>query len=465
MDEMVRPLRIPPLMSVYADQHDISQLLQTMVSSLLVDVPDDPLSYLISLLQRTTVDVPRVMVLGPPVVGKHTVATRLSSELRAVHVTLHRLLEDQSEQSTHSQQELPNELLVQLIQQRLKEEDCFNRGWVVEGVPQSHLQAVSLQQVGVMPQHVVMLDAPDDVLLARSRGRLVDPLTGDTYHQMFIPPADDTVAQRLEKGQNLRPADLQEFRREVRRLSSTYGPMMKVINADQPHLDVYQQVLSFVQIKPRSLRTPRILLLGPPGSGKSLQARLLSERFKMVDVCCGHLLRSVSADGSSLGEEIRSYLDDGCPVPDSVVLKVLEDHLSRVDCSCRGWVLHGFPRDVEQGRSLQESQHRPNRVFFLDLTDDVCVERISLRTIDPITGHRYHFVTCPPPPISEIQNRLKTRPEDKLDAVTQRLDQYKTRTVALQCVFPDAVHVDADQDPLRVFEVLQSRLTSDQPVR
>ncbi|XP_070820976.1 adenylate kinase 8 [Chaetodon trifascialis] len=469
MDETARPLRIPPQMSIYADKHDILHLVQSLLSSLVMDQPEDPVSYLIGLLQRSSSEVPRVVLLGPPAVGKHTVARKLSAELRAVHVTTESLLQDQSELSaqarpyTLAEQELPAELLVRLIQQRLKEIDCFNRGWVLEGIPQTRLQALSLQQAGVLPEHVVMLEAPDDVLVERTQGKLVDPLTGDVYHQTFIWPIDDAVAQRLEKKQSRpeeqRLADLQRYRCEVTGLSSAYQHVLKVINCDQPHADVYQQVLAFVRTRHCS-RTPRILLLGPPGSGKSHQARLLSEKYKMVDVCCGQLLRSVAAGGSVLGEKIQPYLDDERAVPDSLLLQVLEERLSRVDCSCRGWILHGFPQHLQQAKSLQESQHPPNRVFFLELTDDVCLERISLRATDPVSGERFHAVTRPAPS-SEVQNRLRTRPEDSIHTVTHTLSQYRTQTAALQSVYPDAVHIDADQDPHSVFEALESRLRAD----
>ncbi|XP_031698020.1 adenylate kinase 8-like [Anarrhichthys ocellatus] len=124
MDETVKHLRAPPHTSIYADQHNISNLVQTMLSSLVVDQPEDPITYLIRLLQRTTVDIPRVLVLGPPAVGKLSVAKKLSAELRVVHVTTDSLLEDQSEWST---QELPADQMVRRIQQRLNEIDCFNR--------------------------------------------------------------------------------------------------------------------------------------------------------------------------------------------------------------------------------------------------------------------------------------------------------------------------------------------------
>ncbi|XP_026199385.1 adenylate kinase 8 [Anabas testudineus] len=468
MDETVKPLRIPPQMSIYADKHNIFHLVQSMVSSLVIDQPDDPISYLISVLQRSSVDIPRVVLLGPPAAGKHTVAKKLSTELRAVHVTPDSLLQDQSELSVQARQyiltgqELPAEMMVRLVQKRLNEIDCFKRGWVLEGIPQTRLQALSLQQAGVIPEHVVMLEAPDDVLLERSQGKLVDPLTGDVYHQTFIWPSDDSIAQRLEKGQGLsekqRLAELKRYRCEVTGLTSAYKHVLKIVNGDQPHEDVYQQVLVFVQTR-RHSRTPRILLLGPPGSGKSHQASLLSEKYKMVDVCCGQLLRSVAADGSSLGNQIQPYLDDGRPVPDTLVLQVLEQRLSRMDCSCRGWVLHGFPCDLQQAQSLQMSQHQPNSVFVLELTDDVCLERITLRATDPVSGERFHAMTRPAPS-SQVQNRLKTRPEDSIQIVTHTLNQYRIHSAALQSMYPDAVHINADQDPHTVFEALESRLTT-----
>ncbi|CAJ1069559.1 LOW QUALITY PROTEIN: adenylate kinase 8 [Xyrichtys novacula] len=460
MDETVKPVRIPPQMSVYADKHNVYHLMQSMLSRLVIDQPEDPISYLISLLQRSSVDTPRIMVLGPPAVGKQTVAKKLSEELRAVRVTVDSLLQNQTELSA---QEIPAELLVQQIQQRLNRKDCFNRGWLLEGIPQTRLQARSLQQAGIIPEHVVMLEAPDDVLLERSQGKLVDPVSGDVYHKTFIWPLEDSIAQRLKEEQSRSEkellAELQRYRCEVTGLSVAYQHVLKIINSDQPHADIYQQVLAFVRTHQRP-RTPRILLLGPPGSGKSHQARLLSEKYKMVDVCCGQLLRSVAAEGSALGEKIKPYLDHGSPVSDSVVLQVLEERLSRVDCSCRGWILHGFPSDLQQAKNLLESQHQPNRVFLLELTDDVCLERITLRATDPVSGERFHTLTRPAPN-AEVQDRLQVRPEDCTEVVTQRLRQYRINIISLQTFFPDAIPVDADQDPHSVFETLESKLTTE----
>ncbi|XP_056149872.1 adenylate kinase 8 isoform X1 [Lampris incognitus] len=282
------------------------------------------------------------------------------------------------------------------------------------------------------------------------------------YHQTFVQPSEQAVAGRVQRGRGLSEqlllAKLRRYKSDVTGLKLSYQHVLKTVNCDQPLNDVYHQVLSFV-LRRRSMapHIPRILLLGPPGSGKSLQARLLTQKYKLVNVCCGQLVSSAAADGSTLGEQIKPYLEAGNRVPDSLVLRVLGERLGRLDCTVRGWILHGFPRDLEQARRLQESNYRPNRVFFLDITDEVAIERISLGATDPVSGKRYHALYHPAPN-PEIQSRLQTHPDHTEQSVQCRLREYWTHTATLQCIYSDAVHVNADQDPHLVFESVESRL-------
>jgi len=97
----------------------------------------------------------------------------------------------------------------------------------------------------------------------------------------------------------------------------------------------------------------RVLLLGPPGAGKGTQADRIADRFQLVHLATGDLLRANVADGTPLGEVAQAYLDSGELVPDEVVVAMMLDRLSQPDCK-RGFLLDGFPRSVAQARALDE---------------------------------------------------------------------------------------------------------------
>ncbi|XP_062399906.1 adenylate kinase 8 [Sardina pilchardus] len=475
MDATVKPLRIPPEMAIYAEKHEVFDLLQSLVRNLVVDKPEDPIQYLIGMLKKGSVEVPRVILLGPPAAGKRTVTRAVCERTQAIRVTVNHILKEDPDFSGQAQQcqdrgeKIPSDLWIRMVRSRLSRIDCVRRGWVLEGIPRTREEALSLQEAGIAPDHVVILDAPDDVLIERSLGKRIDPETGDVYHVAFMRPESVEVLKRLEPPKELVTEELvakqlHQYRREAHGLLRTYGPHLCCINTDQPHLDVCAQVLSYVLMRHRSSapHTPRILLFGPPGSGKSLQAGLLAHKYNIMDICSGKLIKAVYADESSMGELLKPYLESGEEVPDSIVLQILVARLSRLDCTTRGWVVHGFPRDVEQAEKLQESNHTPSRVFFLDMTDDVAAERLSLRAVDPVTGERYHSLYRPAPS-AEVKARLVFDPRDSESRVRARLREYWEQVSMLQAFYPDAIHINADQDPHTVFQSIESRLVGRLP--
>ncbi|XP_054583574.1 adenylate kinase 8 [Eptesicus fuscus] len=475
MDATTAPHRIPPEMPQYGETHHIFEMMQNLLEQLLIHQPKDPIQFMIDHLQRNNDHVPKIVILGPPASGKTTIAMWLAKHLKTNLLTVESLLamghsELAQEARRHyaRKRSVPSMLLVRLVQERLSDEDCISRGWILDGIPETREQAMMVQTLGITPRHVIALSAPDTVLIERNLGKRIDPQTGEIYHTTFDWPPEAEIQNRLVVPEGIsEPETVQRLLRHHRnivRVLPSYPGILKAISADQPCVDVFYQALTYVQTNRRSNApfTPRVLLCGPVGSGKSLQAGLLAQKYGLVNVCCGQLLKEAVADKSRQGEAIQPFFEKEMTVPDSLVLKVLSQRLSRQDCVQRGWVLHGFPRDLDQAHLLDTTGHKPNRVFFLNVPLDSVIERLTLRRTDPITGERYHLIYKPPPTM-EVQARLRQNPKDAEEQVKFKMDLFYRNSAELEEFYKQAITLNGDQDPYTVFEYIESGITHPLP--
>lgn len=126
----------------------------------------------------------------------------------------------------------------------------------------------------------------------------------------------------------------------------------------------------------------RLVLLGPPGSGKGTQAVMLARRFNIPHISSGELLRQEMAAGSPLGGRAKEFMDRGDLVPDELVIEMMGQRILRPDCSA-GFLLDGFPRTLEQAQlldALLEKHRAPiSHVADLDVPEEVIIERIRKR--------------------------------------------------------------------------------------
>nr|XP_020659418.1 adenylate kinase 8-like [Pogona vitticeps] len=476
MDVATKPPGIPPAMGLYAEKHNIFQLMQSMMEALLIYQPADPIDFMIEHLKKNNDEVPRVVLVGPTASGKTTIARWLCKHLSAVYLcpqelVRNKLLKGAREAMARQArgEPIPEDLWAALLEERLNDVDCEKLGWVLDGFPETRKQALVLQSVGIAPRHVVVLRAPDTVLVERNLGKLVDPVTQEVYHTTFDWPIDFTVQKRLVRPKGISEQAtakrLLESHRNLPGLILTFQGSHKVISADQPCVDVFAQALNFVQSRPRSYApfTPRILLLGPPGSGKRLQAALLAQKYQLANIHFGDLLREQAAAHTPVGELVKPFFGSGYPVADSIALRVLKDRLLQQDCQTYGWVLHGFPRDVDQADLMKHTGFEPNRVFFLNLPTEVAMQRLCQRATDPVSGERYHTLFKPPTE-EEVHQRLRRNPKDAPARVEKKAEYYHRQVVDLEEYYEDAVFLNADQDPYTIFEYIESCLVKPLPV-
>jgi adenylate kinase len=174
----------------------------------------------------------------------------------------------------------------------------------------------------------------------------------------------------------------------------------------------------------------RLVLVGPPASGKGTQAVRLTEALGVPQISTGDMLRAARREGSSLGKEAETFMVAGKLVPDAVVIGLVEERLAHSDCQ-EGFILDGFPRTVAQADALAvllESKGTPlQAVLQIDVSRDLLVERATLRRTDKATGQIYHLKYNPPPSDADLEHRA----DDHEETVLTRLDQYDAMTAAL----------------------------------
>lgn len=474
MDQTAKPLLIPPQFALYAEKYKIFELYQRLLKTLVINMPADPLSHMIDFLKKDA-NASSVIIIGPPSSGKKSLAKLLSKGTGTILLDQDNLIESaplslQKEFGKDLNKNVLNpEQWSKLIKTRVSEHDCVRRGWVLTDFPNTKDQAISLLSNGIMPKHTVVLQAPDSVLIERAAGKRVDENTGEIYHTTFDWPNDNMIQQRLKTPENNTEQDLINrlvvYHRHIEGVQTCLQATLKAINVDQPKGDVFNQILDYVSRPARSHAptTPRIMLIGPYGSGRRTQANALAKKYDIVNVSMSLLLKEAVAHQSLLGVAIKPHLMKKSKIPDSLILQVLKEKLGSLECVTKGWVLHGFPKTREQAEALDAASFTPNKVFFMDIPNDSIMERTTLRYLDPITGERYHMLFNPPP-TQEVQERLHQKPSDSEDNIRGRITEYYATVRYINDYYEACgLHVNADQDPNTVFESIESGVVNAVP--
>lgn len=128
-----------------------------------------------------------------------------------------------------------------------------------------------------------------------------------------------------------------------------------------------------------------LILFGPPGSGKGTQAKILQEKFGLLQISTGDLFRYELGNNTPLGQEARSYMDKGQLVPDSVTIKMLEAHVEKHP-DVPGYIFDGFPRTEAQAEALDtflvSRKQTVADLVMLEVDDHEIVRRLLERGKD-----------------------------------------------------------------------------------
>lgn len=190
----------------------------------------------------------------------------------------------------------------------------------------------------------------------------------------------------------------------------------------------------------------RIAFIGPPGAGKSTQARKVARALPHWNtsprLSSGDLVRAHIEAGTGLGREIEDYYQRGERVPDEIILSLVLPRVKRAG----GWMLDNFPADIAQARALDEELEERgaggmSRVICLGgPSDEELVERIlSGRVTSRATGEVYHLVNDPPPRPREglDPGPFRRRDDDTEETTRRHLEAYRREADALKEYYED----------------------------
>eukprot|EP01023_Acetabularia_acetabulum_P017562 TRINITY_DN18798_c1_g1_i1.p2 TRINITY_DN18798_c1_g1~~TRINITY_DN18798_c1_g1_i1.p2 ORF type:complete len:284 (-),score=47.39 TRINITY_DN18798_c1_g1_i1:317-1168(-) len=189
----------------------------------------------------------------------------------------------------------------------------------------------------------------------------------------------------------------------------------------------------------------KVMIAGAPAAGKGTQCAEIIQKYGLVHISVGDLLRAEVKAGTPAGNKAKSFMDAGQLVPDEVVVEMVVSRMNQDDVKKNGWLLDGYPRSQSQAAAIEKENIRPDVFLVIDVPDELLIERVVGRRLDPETGDIYHMTFKPPP--AEIVERLTQRSDDTEEKARTRLQVYKDNNASVvQYYTKEIVTINGDKD-------------------
>ncbi|GFY88153.1 adenylate kinase 1 [Actinidia rufa] len=178
----------------------------------------------------------------------------------------------------------------------------------------------------------------------------------------------------------------------------------------------------------------RLILVGPPGSGKGTQSPIIKDEYCLCHLATGDMLRAAVAAKTPLGIKAKEAMDKAKLVSDDLVVGIIDEAMKKPSCQ-KGFILDGFPRTVVQAEKLDEMLQKQgtkiNKVLNFAIDDSILEERITGRWIHPSSGRTYHTKFAPSKVlgVDDVTGEpLIQRKDDTAEVLKSRLEAFHRQT-------------------------------------
>lgn len=196
----------------------------------------------------------------------------------------------------------------------------------------------------------------------------------------------------------------------------------------------------------------KIILLGPPGSGKGTVADRLEKEFKLKHISAGQLLREEVSKRTTIGKDIKKIIEKGELVPDELVTQIIKLEIRNK----KNYLLDGFPRTVNQAKEIEEL--KIGLAIYLDITEKEVMTRLSGRRVCSTGEHNYNLQYLPPKKegVCNVDGtKLIQRKDDDPKVILERFKMYNKQTKPVVEFYRKRgvlKSVNAAQRPEKVYE-------------
>ena len=346
-----------------------------------------------------------IALFGPPGAGKGTQSRKLIKKYNLAYISTGDILREEiAEGSDLGMQAksviekgglVSDEIIVQIIEKKIKTNTEVN-GFLFDGFPRTVVQAYILEglllKLNTSLNCMVTLEVSQDILMERMLER--------AKKENRIDDTIDVIENRLKEYKN-KTVPVADFYKDKGICYSVDG----VGSVDE----IFDRITNVVE-QSLTKKYLNVVLFGPPGSGKGTQGKMLAEKYDLVYISTGSLLRKEIEKGSEMGLAAKEYMEKGDIVPDEFAIKLIEKQI-QTNPDAKGFFFKGYPRTIVQAYILDGLLRRLNSsiscIFNLDVPTLESIKRLSARS--KTEKKRYYDMDT--------------------DVIIRRLENFENRTV------------------------------------